>query len=188
MGDHALGEQAGEGLLHMEHPLVRQGAGDEAGVEQMQHRVLNAADILVHRHPVVRGRAVDRLFSAGIGETGEVPGRVDEGVEGVGLPVGRATTDRAGNIPPRLVARQRIAWAGEVHPFGQAHRQLVLRYGDDAAGLAMDHWDRTTPAPLTRDAPVAQSVDGRADADAQPFRLGHRRGLGGFDVEAVEEA
>jgi hypothetical protein len=60
VGDHALREQAGERLGDAQHALVLQGAGDEAGVEQVQHRVLDAADILVDRQPVVGGGLVDR--------------------------------------------------------------------------------------------------------------------------------
>ena len=37
------------GLLH--------GAGEEARIKQMQDRVLDAADVLVDRQPVVRGRS-----------------------------------------------------------------------------------------------------------------------------------
>ena len=109
MGDHALGEQAGERLATPDLAVVVQGPGDEAGVEQVQDRVLDAADILVDRQPVVGRGLVDRLGGVRVGEAGEVPGAVDEGVEGVGLALGRAAAGRAGDVLPGRVAVQRVA-------------------------------------------------------------------------------
>jgi hypothetical protein len=51
--DHALGEQAGERLVEVEQAAGRHGAGVEARVEQVQDRVLDAADVLVDGQPVV---------------------------------------------------------------------------------------------------------------------------------------
>ena len=51
---HALGEEAGERLLQiigMAGLLHR--AGEEARIEQMQDRMLDAADILIDRQPIV---------------------------------------------------------------------------------------------------------------------------------------
>ena len=63
VADHALGEQAGERLVEVEIAAALQRAREEARVEQMQDRVLDAADILVDRQPVVdrrRGRTARR--------------------------------------------------------------------------------------------------------------------------------
>ena len=65
---HALGEQAGERLVDAEMAGRLHRAGEEARVEQMQDRVLDAADILVDRQPAVgdlggrsaRSRSTDR--------------------------------------------------------------------------------------------------------------------------------
>ncbi len=84
VSDHALGEEAGERLVHGQEAFVTQGPGDETRVEQMQHRVFDASDVLVHRQPAV-GRRADRRLRVRIGEAGEIPGRIDEGVEGIGF-------------------------------------------------------------------------------------------------------
>ena len=57
---HALGEQAGERLVEAGVAGRLHGAGEEARVEQVQDRVLDAADVLVDRQPVVDRLAVGR--------------------------------------------------------------------------------------------------------------------------------
>ena len=54
--DHALGEQAGERLAQVlgRDAEVGQRLGEEAGVHQVQDGVLDAADVLVDRHPRAR--------------------------------------------------------------------------------------------------------------------------------------
>ena len=82
---------------------------------------------------------------------------------------------------------QGIARPVEGHVLGQAHRQIGLGHGHDAAGPAMDDRDRAAPVALARHQPVAQAVMHRALAGAQIFqaldRALDRRG----HVEAVEE-
>ena len=51
--DHALREQAGERLVEVEMAGRLHGAGEEARIEEVQDRVLDAADILVDRQPVI---------------------------------------------------------------------------------------------------------------------------------------
>ena len=60
--DHALGEQPLERLLEMlgRQADVAQSPGVEAGVHQVQDGVLDAADVLVDRHPALRRLVVDR--------------------------------------------------------------------------------------------------------------------------------
>ena len=65
---HALGEQAGERLVDAGMAGRLHRAGEEARVEQMQDRVLDAADVLIDRQPFVdrpcgrsaRPRSTDR--------------------------------------------------------------------------------------------------------------------------------
>ena len=187
MRDHALGEQARERLLDRQQALVLQGAGDEAGVQQVQDRVLDAADVLVDRHPVVRGFLAHGLGGLGVGEAGEVPAAVDEGVQRVGLALGLGAAGRTGGVTPGRVTQQRIAGLVEGDVLGEGDRQLVFRHGHDAAGLAVDDRDRATPIALARDAPVAQAINGRAFALAGRLDAGHGLGLGGLDVHAVQE-
>ena len=60
----------------------------------MQDRMLDAADILIDRQPIIdRGR--DRpALAQGIGEAGEIPGGIHECVERVGFPPRRAAASR----------------------------------------------------------------------------------------------
>ena len=54
--DHPLREEPLERLLEVEQPHVRQRLHEEARVHQVQDRVLDAADVLVDRHPARRAR------------------------------------------------------------------------------------------------------------------------------------
>ena len=58
----------------------------EAGVEQVQNGVFNAANILIHGQPIIRLIAVDHAFGVvWAGEASVVPRRLNKGVEGIGL-------------------------------------------------------------------------------------------------------
>ncbi len=188
MRDHALGKQAIERLGHRQHALVLQGARDEPGVEQVQDRVLDPADILVDRQPLVGGRLVDRRRTVRVGEAREVPGRVHEGVERVSLALGLAATLGTGDEAPGRMVQQWVAGPVEGHVVGQHDRQLVGRGRNHTASLAVDDWDRRAPVALARDAPVAKAIDGGALALAHLLDLRDRRGLGLFDGQAVQEA
>ncbi len=61
--DHALGEEALKGLVDLDQPQVSQDLGEKAGIEQVQHGVFDAADVLVHRGPIIHpGRVQDALL------------------------------------------------------------------------------------------------------------------------------
>ena len=107
-------------------PVVGQGAGDEAGVEQVQHRVLDAADILVDRQPVVGRRLVDRR----LGASGSVKrAKYQE----LSTKVSRVSVSRSAGPPQcgQVVCFQvgwrasGVAGPAEVEVVGQAHRQLA---------------------------------------------------------------
>ena len=103
-GDHPLREQAPERLLRVEQVHVRERLHEEARVHQVQDRVLDAADVLVDRHPAVGHRRVPRrLVVAGVGVADEVPGRVDERVHRVRLAprAGRRSAGTACTASPR---------------------------------------------------------------------------------------
>ena len=57
---HSLREQAGERLGHADLADPLQRAGPEAGVEQVQDRMLDTADILRDRQPLLGLGAVER--------------------------------------------------------------------------------------------------------------------------------
>src|SRR6476660_858090 len=97
-----------------------------------------------------RGR---RLLVPRVGEAQEVPGRVDEGVHGVGLAPRRTCAARARNVLPGRMAVERIARSVEGDVFRQRDRQIFFGHRQDAAFLAVDDRDRAAPIALTRNAP-----------------------------------
>ena len=155
---HALRQQVGERLVDRHEPQVAHHARPEARVQQVQDGVLDAADVLVHRQPVVGALVDHRLVVAGAGDSG------------------RSTTTsprRCPSCPSRGAPRRRTS--GRLHSrnaallpsglplpsgtrsLGQHHRQLLVRHRHHAAGLAVDQRDRAAPVALARDAPVAQA-------------------------------
>ena len=73
VGDHPLREQALERLLHadLSHPLQR--SGPEAGVEQVQDRMLDAADVLADGEPFLGFDTIERRAFGLAGEADKVP-------------------------------------------------------------------------------------------------------------------
>src|SRR6056297_3971600 len=74
--------------------------GEEAGIEKVQDRVLDAADILVHVHPVGGFGHIGGRRRAGGGEASEIPRRIDEGVHRVGLAPRGVSAGGAGGVAP----------------------------------------------------------------------------------------
>ena len=70
---HALGQQAFERLVALDEAEVAHQLVEKARVEQVQHRVLDAADIVVHRQPVGGLVVGDGGGAGGAGETHIVP-------------------------------------------------------------------------------------------------------------------
>ena len=195
--DHALREQRGDRLGRLGGQVAGPDhrAGEEAGIQQVQDRVLHPADILVHVHPVIGVGRVGGRGRVGRGEAGKIPRGIDKGVHRVRLAPGRAAAAWAGRVAPGRVAVQRVARHVERHVERQEDRQVRLGLGHDPACLAVQHRDRAAPVALARDAPVAQAEAG--DAFAVALRLGmgdgrvHRRLaslVGGLVVGAREAA
>jgi hypothetical protein len=120
-GDHPLGEEVLERLLDVELADVAERLAEEARVEQVQNRVLHAADVLVDGHPVV-----DRVARPGtlgvvrVEVAEEVPGGIDERVHRVGLPARRAAALGAGRRDPVLGCGKRaLPLRREVLDIGQ---------------------------------------------------------------------
>ena len=153
-------KSAAKGSWKDEVPEVRERLDEEARVEQVQDRVLDAADVLVDRHPARNGVAPPRLLVVGgVAVAQEVPGGVDEGVHRVGLAARRPAADRAGRGDPVLGGgKRRAPLRRVVLDLGEQHRQLACRQRDDAVIGAVDDGDRAAPVALARDEPVAQPV------------------------------
>ncbi len=174
--DHPLGEQARERLLDAQHAHVRERLGEEARVHQVEDRVLDAADVLVDRHPVVGHVPIERKpVVVGVEVAQEVPRRVDEGVHGVGLAARGSATPRTGRVDPVLRRRERAAALGRVVlDVGELDRQLLVGHRDDAVGVAVDDRDRAAPVALAGEQPVAKAVVDRGMAESRAAR-GRRR-------------
>ena len=102
-----LGEEARERLAEADEPVLLHHLDEEAGVEQVENRVLDSADVLVDREPVSaiarsNGAVVPRIRVAE-----EVPGRVDERVHRVGLSPRLPVAGRTRGAHPVLRRRQR---------------------------------------------------------------------------------
>ncbi len=166
---HALREQARERLAGADQALVAHQLGKEARVQQVQDGVLDAADVLVHRQPLVGALIQHGRVQIRTGKAREVPGRLEEGVEGVRLAPRRRAALRAGGLVELGHARQRRARAVDRDVLGQAHRQLRVRHRHGAAGITVDDRNRAAPVALARHAPVAQAVLHAPGADAARF-------------------
>ena len=195
---HALTQQAGEGLVEGHQAAGRVGshraldiahhAGPEARIEQMQHRMLDAADVLVHRHPVIGAFVDHRRVVARRAVAHVVPGRIDEGVHGVGFAACGLAAGRADTLQEAFVFGQRIAAAVGYQIVWQHHRQLVIRHRDRTAVGAVDDRDRRAPIALARDAPVAQPVLDALAAQAPGGQIGGDRIDGRLVAQPVEGA
>ncbi|EWS65361.1 hypothetical protein Y695_01389 [Hydrogenophaga sp. T4] len=164
---HALGQQLAEGLVHFHQAEVAHDLGPEACVQQVQDGMFDAADVLVHRHPVVRALGHHLLAVGGVAIAHEVPGRIHEGVHGVGLATRGFTADGASDTSVEaFVFVQRVARAVGDAVLRQHHRQVFLGHRHRAVFGAVDDGDGRTPVALAADAPVAQAEGGLLLAQA----------------------
>ncbi len=86
---HALSEQALKRFIEVQESAISKDFGKKARVEQMQNGVLNAADVLIDRQPVIHSlRRKGRFWVVGVGVAQKVPGRIEKGVHGVGFAFG----------------------------------------------------------------------------------------------------
>ena len=163
------------------HAEVGQRLGEEAGVHQVQDGVLDAADVLVDRHPV-RGRVrVERHVGR---STGRQKRRKyhDESTK-----VSMVSVSRAAG-PPQIgqVVCRKPSWScsGD-SPVGRNSTSSGASTGSWSSGTgtmpcvgAVDDRDRAAPEALARQQPVAQAVVDRAPrrcpaprASRWPWRL-----------------
>ena len=121
MHHHALREQPGKRLIDAGMSGLVHGASEEARIEQMQDRVLDAADVLVDGKPFIDDLAIGwRGLDPWIGETGEIPRRVDKSIHCVGLAPRRSGARRTFDVLPCRVTIERITRRFERHILGQA--------------------------------------------------------------------
>ena len=165
---HSLRHQAQERLVESHEAHVAHHLGPEACVQEMQDRVFDAADVLVHRVPVLVAR-VDHRRRAGTCVAHVVPRRIDERIHRIGLALRRLATTRACRLDEIAPLRERIAGAVGHAILGQNDRQIGFRHRHVAAGRAVDDRNGRAPVALARDAPIAQAI--RDPLLAEPHRL-----------------
>ncbi len=174
----------------------------ESRVQQVQHRVLRAADVqidAVFAHPIRLGVLADELLVVPVVAVAQVvPARPRPPGHGVGL----ATDDRFAmqRVHPRFtrgrlhpVCRLGEQWLGLVAFHGlivrqrrQQHGQRLLTHRVVMPALIEHDRERLAPVALAREQPVAELVVHLAGAD---FLLGHPfddLGLRVRDVQPVE--
>ena len=96
---HALREQPRCGLVIGDHPEVAHEPGPEARVDQVQDGVLNPANVLINRKPILRYfRREWRFVVTRVGVAVEVPRGVHEGVHRVRLAPRRAAAFGTGGV------------------------------------------------------------------------------------------
>src|SRR5690606_3273868 len=181
---HTLAEQASEGLVEFQQAQVAHDARPETRIQQVQHGVFDAPDVLVHGHPVVVAGIYHGLVVVGRGIAHEVPRRIDEGVHGVGLAARGLAATGARARQEGFVLGERVAGAVGEEVVGQHDGQVWLGHRHGAAVGAVDDGDGGAPVPLARDAPVAQAPGGLLFAQAL---RGEIRG-DGVDRLAVRQA
>src|SRR4051812_48891050 len=114
----------------------------------MQDRMLDAADILIDRQPALGLRAVERLVGGLAGEADEIPARIDEGIERIGLAARGAVAIRALHLVPGGVPLERVARYLEADIVGKHDGELLARHRHRTAGIAVDDRDRRPPVTL----------------------------------------
>src|SRR5205085_236201 len=103
------------------------GAREETAIEQMQDRMLDAADVLVDGQPAIHLRTIGwGSLDPWIRKPREIPRRVDERIHRVGLPPGRAIALWTAHILPCGKPLKRIAGAVEIHILRQFDWQVCV--------------------------------------------------------------
>ncbi len=179
----------------------------EPRVEQVQHGVLDPADVEVHSpaglagHPVPLDGRIDESGVVGRVEVAQVvPARPGPLGHRVGLaPVAaRAVAEVDGDVDPALGAGEgRFGWRGGVVvgdddrlerlELGELDRQRRVRQRQREAVVVVDDRERLAPVALPAEEPVPQLVRDGAGTEAVGLEPFDDLGLGVVDVEPVEE-
>ena len=122
--------------------------------------MLDAADVLINREPVVRNLRIKwRFVIVRVSVAIEIPGRIHECVHGVGLAPCRPATLRTLRVQKfRHALQRRAAGQGDINLVGENDGQIFLRHGNNSVFLAIHHRNRRSPITLARNAPIFQTV------------------------------
>ena len=179
-------EKTRKGFVKFHQAQVTHDLGPETCVEQVQHGVLDAADVLIHRSPIIIAFIDHRAVAVGRAVAHEVPGGVHEGIHRIGFTRGICPALRALALQERFALVERVAGAIGHEVCRQNYRQIFFRNRNRTAVRAVDNRNRGAPITLTADAPVADAELGLFFTQA----LGGER-VGDFintgvDIKAVE--
>ena len=202
---HALREQFGKGLVHLDQalglgifraldPNITHHLGPKAGVQQVEDGMFNAADVLVHRHPVVGTVGHHLVGVGGVAVPHEIPRRIDKRVHGVGLAARGFAAHRTGHAlaAPRTGRMKAFMFdQGVARTIGNAvlrqhHRQVFFGHRHRAVFVAMDDGYGRAPVALAADAPVTQTPGGFFLAQALGCKKFSNRVHGSFKAQAVQ--
>ena len=205
--DVALVDQSLERLDRADDTQVVEHLVPEAGVQQVQHGVLDAADVQVDAavgravasHPVLlRSRVGDDIIAERIDVAQVVPARPgplrhDVEVTGIGLgAVAKVDID----VAPLLGATQwrfrlgvlvELPWC-PIDELGQVDRKVVVGERDGVAVLVEHDRNWFTPVALAGKEPVAKLCGDRALTSLDLFEVSDHRRLRLVDAHTVEEA
>ena len=183
---HALREQLGEGLVHFDQAQIAHHLGPEARIEQVQNGVFNAANVLVHRHPVVGALGHHLLGVLGVAIAHEVPRRIDKRVHGVGFAARGFAAHRTHHTGVEaFVFVQRITRTIGDAILRQHHGQIFFGHRHSAVFIAMDDGNRRAPITLTANAPVAQTPSGFLLAQTFGSQVSGHGFQSVFEIQAV---
>ena len=153
--------------------------------------MLDAADVLVDRHPVLGRRAVEharaRSAASSSGGSTTTTRRRCPSCRSRAAPGRRSAGTR---VCTKLgdLGERRAALAADLHVLGQHDRQALLALRHHAARRAVEDGDRRAPVALAADAPVAQAVVDLGPPEPLRHEPVDRLALGLRDTEPVEEA
>src|SRR5690606_34506255 len=112
---------------------------------QVQDGMLDAADVLVYRHPVV-GALIDHSLSiVRAGVAGVIPARIDERIHGVGFSLCRFAASGAGDIEEIVTLVKWVAGTIRHTIFWKHYGQLVIGHRHVATVCTMDDGNRAAP-------------------------------------------
>ena len=123
MRHHALGKQPLEWFRDIKPPDPLERARPETGVEQVEDRMFNPADILANGQPAFGLFLIERGVFGLRGEADEIPATVDKCIKRIGFAPRGFFAIGAGDMFPRRVALKRVAGNVKADIFGQDNRQ-----------------------------------------------------------------
>ena len=155
---HALRQQIRKRLIRFYKTFITQQFVEETRVQQMQNRMLNTAHILIDWQPIIRTLIQHRRIIIRTGITRVIPRRFKESIKSICFTACRRTALRTGALSKFVHFHQRRTRTIHRHIRWQLHRQIRLRHRLLATFITVNHWNRTTPITLTRQAPITQTV------------------------------